>query len=154
MTETATEPKPFDFGSFAETQVAMETGKEFEIVDDLGRPTGVFFYLHGVSSSRYRIGRRELQNRRMSKEVIDAAKDEYQQGIEDDALVYSWCFCGWRTVTKDKAGKVLTDEQVVYLKGEKLPYSRESAERVLLLSDYIRGQIKMRVEVTAGFTSA
>lgn len=149
------EAKPFDFGSFVETQDAMEKGKEFEILSDMGRQTGVFFTLYGVSSSKFRMGQRELQTRRMSKEAIDATVDEHTRVKEDDALGYSFCIGGWRTLRRDKDGKPVGDsEPVIYLNGEKLTFSRENAERILIISDYLRGQIKIRVENTAGFTTA
>jgi hypothetical protein len=136
------EKKPFDFASYRLTQEGQEAGKEFEIVDDAGARTGVFFFLHGMASSRYRTGQSELRAKRMREQRI--GEPDYEQDAADMALALSWCVGGWRT----------GDEKVVYLDGEALPFSRENAERVLLLSDFLRGQIRVRVESAAGFINA
>ena len=141
MTEETKKPL-FDFSSFRKTQENQESGREFEILDDAGRKTNVYFTIHGVSSSRYRTGQDELRAKHRLEQRL--TEPTYEQGIEDMALALSWCVSGWRT----------GEEKVIFLNGESMSHSRENVETLLKQSDMLRGQVRMRVDNGAGFTDA
>lgn len=138
----AADKKVFDFSSFKSTQDAMAAGKEFEILDDLGRKTGVFFFIYGMTSPEYREGQRALNKRVLAAQRL--GESDYEEEIADDAFHYSHCVGSWRT----------GDEPVIYLDGKPLPFSRENAEKVLTMSTMLRGQVRTRVQQASGFIEA
>ncbi len=141
MTEENTgAPKaPFDFGVFEDCINAQNEGREIEIIDLEGRGTSVFFTVYGAESERYRQGladqdERAMENRKLTPETP-------ADRIAAHARLLSWCVKGWRT----------GDEPIVILRGEKLPFSRENAERVFAISGQVRGQVHLAVNNALGF---
>lgn len=133
------EAKAFDFSSYEDCVKAQEEGREIEITDVAGRPTGVFFTILGGESARYRMGLVDQEERLIENQKLTPETPE--QRMSAQARLLSWVVKGWRT----------GDDPVVLLRGEKLPFSRENAERVLNVSAQLRGQVQIAVFNAAGF---
>lgn len=138
---------PLDLASL-DTSAASNAGAELELRHPTTRkPIGIFVGLLGKHGEVFRELVRERQNgaikKRAAAERMGVEPDlPTAEEIEAEALdLLVACSTGWRTVTKDAKGEIVSDTPTLTFEGKALPFSVPNARLVYSRILWIRQQV-------------
>lgn len=139
--------KPIDLSSL-DTTAGSDKGAEIELKHPTNRkPVGIFISILGKDGQVFRDTVKERQNEALAKRALaerqgvepERLTAEQMEAAATDLLVV--CTTGWRTVTRDEKGEIVSEEPTITFEGKALEFNVANARLLYTRLLWIRKQV-------------
>lgn len=147
MTDSKPTAQAFDLSAL-DTGAGSDKGAEIELKHPVTKkPLGIFISILGKHSQTFRDVVKDRQNEALRKRAlaerqggdVEPVSAEEMEAAATDLLVV--CSTGWRTVTKDAKGEVISETPTITFEGKALEFNVPNARLIYSRLIWLRTQV-------------